>query len=126
MADTMAAARVAFSRMSNGKKNRAGLNHPQHKGRRVVPVLPATSFDELWEAVQMEEVVVLATIFGNEVEFGLYKLTKPDGGGDADDSGPVAFGGQQMAGSMTVGEMITVARGTGDPRPLPPSLRQTE
>lgn len=73
---SLARARELYSHISNAKKREAGLDHPDHKGRRVIPVLPSTKLSEVHDAVLQEEVVILATVMGkNHVEFGRHQVT---------------------------------------------------
>lgn len=134
MTGSMADARAAYNHISNAKKTRAGLHHPQHKGRTVVPVWPTTTLREIREAVPADDVVVLATVLsgggtggtgGDPVEYGLYSLRSgpaesvtdgPAGEPDTPDELP--------GGDVTVQQLIAEATAGGNyPAPLPPGLR---
>lgn len=72
MADTLVMAQLAYDAIPHHTKLSAGLEHPQHVGRRVLPVLESTTLREIHDNVPEGEIVVLATVIGNNVEFGMF------------------------------------------------------
>jgi hypothetical protein len=103
-------ARLVYGQIPNATKLAAGLEHPEHRDRRVLPVLETTTLREIHAAVPEGEVVVLATVIGDEVEFGMFTGTgvEPDGLPD-----PVM--------DMTMRELISRAMEEGEPGPTPDS-----
>lgn len=104
MADTLAMAQLAFNSIPHHTKLSAGLEHPQHVGRRVLPVLESTTLREIHDNVAEGEVVVLATVMGNGVEFGMFMGQK-----ETDVQGPLE------SLDMTVRELIDKTLADGEP-----------
>lgn len=90
------------------------MNHPEHAGRRVIPVLPSTYLHEVWDVTEPGEVVVIANVMNGTVEPGIYTRTQT-----RPDATPSAFGGD----AMTFGQLVDRARSDGNSGPLPVELK---
>ncbi len=66
-------AQAAYDALPQATKEAAGLGHPQNKGRRIVPVLEITTLREVHDNVPENEIVVLATLIEDRVEFGMFQ-----------------------------------------------------
>lgn len=101
-------ARTAYDAMSMETKLAAGLEHAQHEGRQVLPLLESTTLREVHGAVPEGEVVVLATVIGDQVEFGMFT-------GSADTS----EASLDASLDMTMRQLIDLTMQQGQPGPPP-------
>jgi hypothetical protein len=99
-------AQAAYDAIPQATKDSADVGNPQHKGRRIVPVLETTTLREIHDHVPEGETVVLATVMGDQVEFGLFQGVRNGGLGDA-------------SLDMTMRELIDAAVQHGEPGPKP-------
>lgn len=115
--DSLAEARARYEALAKRPEVRARMSHSEHKGRRVIPVLPSTFLHEVWDVTEIDEVVVIANVMNGTVEPGLYTRTRT-----RPDSTLSAFGGD----AMTFGELVERTKRDGDGGPLPEALRDPE
>lgn len=73
MTGSLEQAQAAYDAIPQETKEAADVGHPQHRGRRIVPVLESTTLREIHENVPEGEIVVLATVIGDSVEFGMFQ-----------------------------------------------------